>query len=98
MKIINPGPIRLSENPVGILKQSDDIALVAIDLLTKYAECSVGEGSDGSISVYYYKVEETIRAGDGDDMTMLELDEFRGWKVFTYSHSRYTTYITLYKD
>lgn len=90
-------------NPGGIVyRESSDIAVVCVDLQTKYARMGgTGSGGGSPPMVFLHATEDSLHLKKGkarDDFTVIEFPDFIGWTPYIAEVSRYTLSICFLKD
>jgi len=78
-----------------------DVALVEIDLISKYCEVDAAGGDDEPPTLYISPTEESDYLMEGADVgvvTIVELPDFTGWDIYTAKITKYTLRVCLTKE
>lgn len=99
LTIIEQGRVRVCG--MSIIHDSPRVALVEIDLHTKYADIfSYGVNNEGFIDIFYEETEHSLHLKEDVEpgsLTIVRLEDYKGWEVWNMIHNRYLTTITLIK-
>lgn len=99
MDIIEQGRVRV--HGLSVFRSTEDIALLEIDLHTKYADIlSYSIDHEGMIEIMYEDTEYSLFIDEDQEpgsLTIVRLSEYKGWSVYSMNHSRYSTTIALFK-
>ena len=85
-------------NHAWVLQSSRNIALIEIDMASKYAELSATGESMGIPSIFFTANDATLHDNkDSKKYTIVRLPKYEGWSIFCAECSRYTARITMHR-
>lgn len=97
--VTNQGAPRISDRDnISIIKQCDEMVILAIDCSSKRHNVDAMNGDDVP-TLYVSCNEETLHWDESyprESFTVVELPDFPGWEVWSCYAARYSIYVTLY--
>lgn len=88
-------------NNIHIIKSSQDLAAIEIDLKSKYCKVvSYFSGSEGQVGIWIGSDERSLYLNNNVDRniaTVIEFPQFKGWTVWAATIGRYTCQVCLIK-